>query len=181
MSEPCLLIQPVLSSHKREVWETFASHHYLTVSIHLGARCWVATWDDNLVAFTSALTMPSGTLRYAWREHRTVVIPDYQGLGIGAILTDWLGARICAEVHEDGEHSRFYSRTSHPRLAQYRRSHPELWRETKKSGKLRKEWWSGAAVGNPHGERATQVRNADTTRPAFSFEYIGNGTSSLSN
>jgi GNAT superfamily N-acetyltransferase len=163
VSDPQLLICPVLPTCKREVWSLFAPHHYLTTSLNISARCWVATWDDDLVAFTSTITMPSGTLKNAWREHRTVVLPDYQGLGIGAIFTDWLGEHICA----DG--NRFYSRTSHPRLAQYRRSRPELWRETKKSGKLRKDWWSGAKKSNAHGG----MSDHDTTRPAFSFEYVG--------
>jgi GNAT superfamily N-acetyltransferase len=176
MSDPHILIHPVLTQYKREVWSLFAPHHYLTATLNVGGRCYVATWGDDLVAFTSAITMPSGTLQRAWREHRTVVLPDYQGLGIGAILTDWLGETICA----DG--NRFYSRTSHPRLAEYRRSRPNLWRETAKSGQFRKEWWSGARPGQKKSADGTnQTWITDTTRPAFSFEYIGHGTPAVPN
>jgi GNAT superfamily N-acetyltransferase len=125
----------------------------------------VAAWDDDLVAFTSAITMPSGTLEKAWREHRTVVLPDYQGLGLGAVLTDWLGQ------HHLDDGKRFYSRTTHPRLADYRRS-SGMWRETNKSGKLRKsEWRSWSNVGVDHTK--PMVYHDDRARLAYSFEYVG--------
>lgn len=156
-------IHPVVA--KKLLWERFSPYHYLTDSLNTSARCWVAAWGDDLVAFTAAITMPSGTLQNAWREHRTVVLPDYQGLGLGAVLSDWLGQHFV----DDGK--RFYSRTTHPRLAEYRRG-SGLWRETKKSGKQqhRDRWKQG-----PAGGKGGKFRNLDAVRPAYSFEYVGNG------
>lgn len=158
-------IYPVAA--KREIWRHFAQYHYLMESLNASAHCWVAAWGDDLVAFTSAITMPSGTLENAWREHRTVVLPDYQGLGIGAVLSDWLGQ------HYLDLGKRFYSRTTHPRLADYRRR-SGLWRETKKSGKQRKEnWHSWPNMGEDH--KTPMVYADDRTRLAYSFEYMGGG------
>jgi GNAT superfamily N-acetyltransferase len=159
---PTLTITPVTA--KREVWALFAPHHYMSADLNAAAACWLVEWDRTPVAFTSAITMPSGTLQNAWREHRTVVLPDYQGLGIGAVLGDWLG-----QYHVDAGR-RFYSRTTHPRLAAYRRQSP-LWRETKKSGKQRQGHWSSAGAGD--GVKKPGRWAADTVRVASSFEYVG--------
>lgn len=149
-----LTIHPIEGRvNKDEVWALFAPYHYLTSGLNRASHCWVVLWDEDPVAFTSAITMPSGTLKNAWREHRTVVLPDYQGLGIGAVLGDWLG-----QTHLDRGY-RFYSRTTHPRLARYRRASP-LWRETKKSGQLRLPTWNQGDKWVP-----------DSVRLAYSFEY----------
>ena len=74
--------------------------------------------------------MPSGTLKNAYRGHRTVVLPDYQGLGIGVRMGDAIG-----EIHLS-EGKRYYSKTTHPRMGKYRNSSP-LWRATKKNMKVR--------------------------------------------
>jgi hypothetical protein len=44
-----------------------------------------------------------------WREHRTVVLPDFQGVGIGDALSEWLGAYLRSWG------IRIRSLTSHPR------------------------------------------------------------------
>ena len=58
-------------------WEVFAKHHYLTGSINKASRQYVAYWEGRVVGFCSTLPLPGGTLKRAWREHRTVVLPDY--------------------------------------------------------------------------------------------------------
>lgn len=159
-----LTILPLPRAAKRETWAQFAPYHYLTPNLNAAASCWLVAWDDTAVAFTSSITMPSGTLVNAWREHRTVVLPDYQGLGIGAVLGDWLGQ------HHLDQGRRFYSRTTHPRLSAYRRQSP-LWRETAKSGEQRLAHWS-SATDTGGGKKAGRWA-ADTVRFAWSFEYTG--------
>jgi GNAT superfamily N-acetyltransferase len=142
------------------VWELFAPHHYLTPVLTKGTRCWIGVLEDTdeLVTFTSSIRMPSGTLKNAWREHRTVVLPDYQGLGIGWRMAEWLG-----EYHiRQGE--RLYSRTTHPRIGAARDASP-LWRKTEKSGLQRNpKWKTGKGFNKMHGDRV---------RIAFSHEYMG--------
>ena len=90
----------------------FRGHHYLTGRVHRQARCWVATWNDVPVAFTS--TMPLVGHTGVWRKHRTVVLPDFQGVGIGNALSKWLGA------HLKSWGLRFTSVTSHPAMIRHR-------------------------------------------------------------
>lgn len=96
----------------REVWELFSPHHYLSTHLHRAAQCFVACWEGEMVAFTSYL--PLYGRKQARREHRTVVLPDYQGLGIGNALSDWLGSWLKAQG------LRFYSITSHPAMIRHR-------------------------------------------------------------
>ena len=64
----------------------FARHHYMTAGLAPAARCYLANWQDQPVAFLA--TLPALGLRGARRVHRLVVLPDYQGLGAGrAVLT----------------------------------------------------------------------------------------------
>jgi hypothetical protein len=149
-----LTVHPVRPEFKDNVWAIFAHHHYLTNELSKSSKCWAILADDgDMVCFTSVLPMPSGTLKDAWRIHRTVTLPDYQGMGIGALATDMVG-----EMHlADGK--RLYSRTTHPRLARYRLE-SGVWRETEQSGRKRDASWAKAG-------------KHDTERVAYSFEYIG--------
>ena len=97
----------------RSAWELFRHHHYLDTNLHDGANCFVAFWNDIPVAFTAAVPHPSpGELIY--REHRTVCLPDFQGVGIGNALSDFV-ASIYA-----GLGYRYVSRTAHPAMIRSR-------------------------------------------------------------
>lgn len=116
----------------RSLWDAFKRHHYLTSSLMCSARCWSAFWQETLVGFVSAVTMPGGTVKKAWREHRTVVLPDYQGLGIGVRISDAIANRFIQEG------CRYFSKTAHPRMGGYRDGSP-LWRGTSKNHVVRKD------------------------------------------
>ena len=74
----------------------FKDHHYLDSALNKAARCYVAVWDDQVIGFAGVITMPSGTLKNAWRGHRTVVLPDFQGMGIGVRFSNAIG-----QIHLD--------------------------------------------------------------------------------
>jgi GNAT superfamily N-acetyltransferase len=114
-------------------------------------------WEDKIVAFGSAITLPSGSLKNAWRGHRTCVLPDYQGMGIGVRFSDAI-----AQIHLDEGH-RYFSRTSHPRMIHYRENSP-LWKPTSKHKKLRTDIRHENVFNNHY---------ADNKRICGSFEYIG--------
>ena len=137
----------------------FKDHHYLDDKLSKASRCWVGVWDGRVVCFTSSMTMPNGSIKNAWRGHRTVVLPDYQGMGIGTRISDAIG-----EIHlADG--LRFFSRTAHPRMGYYREN-SELWRPTSKNQKLRKDITHDNIFNNHY---------CDNKRVCFSHEYIGKG------
>lgn len=141
---------------KRPMWNRFMEHHYLSTKLHPFARCWIAVVGGQAAAFGSSIPFPNGHIKRGWREHRTVTTPDFQGLGIGIQLSDWI-----AEAHIKAGY-RYFSRTTHPRMGQYRESSP-LWKAT--SSNLKKQKLNS----NPNWVHW----NFDDQRLAYSHEYVG--------
>jgi GNAT superfamily N-acetyltransferase len=137
-------------------WACFRGHHYLTASLHCSARCFVATWNGVPVAFTSHL--PLAGFRGVRREHRTVVLPDYQGVGIGNTLSEWLGAYLKAKG------LRFRSVSSHPAMIRHRDRSPK---------------WRMVRFGHEQAHRSADPRvsrlakTGSAGRLTASFEYVG--------
>jgi len=78
-----------------EAWPLFAPHHYLDSGLNRAARCYLATWEGRPVGFVAMLTH---FRKASWRFSRVVVLPDYQGIGIGAKLVDAIPAVLAKEV-----------------------------------------------------------------------------------
>lgn len=105
-----LTIQRVHSS----AWALFRRHHYLDTALNSAAMCWVAFWGDVPVAFTAILHFPHAVAKTIKREHRTVCLPDFQGIGIGNALSRTIAALCKAQGY------RFQSQTSHPAMIRSR-------------------------------------------------------------
>jgi len=108
----------------------FRNHHYLSSNINKAGRFYLGVWDGVVVSFGAVITMPNGYIKNAWRGHRTVVLPDFQGMGIGVRFSN-----VIAQIHLNEGH-RYYSRTAHPRMINYREN-SVLWKPTSKHKKLR--------------------------------------------
>jgi len=152
-------IRELPKEEKEKAWEVFRKHHYLNEKLNKAAKCYVAYWNNVLVGFSSSLAMPSGSLKNAWREHRTVILPDFQGMGIGTKLSNKI-----AELHLK-EGKRYFSRTTHFRFGEYREKSP-LWRPTSKNKVLRKD------ILNSTRDLYNNYQ-ADGRRVCYSHEYIG--------
>ena len=137
-------------------WHAFKDHHYLSDNLNKSARCFLARWNKTPVGFVSVLPMPSGTLKNAWRESRTVILPDYQGIGLGVRLSD----AVAQMYLEEGK--RYYSKTAHPRMGEYRNT-SKLWRPTVKNMKKRHDYTLK--------HDSTRMQHAN--RYCYSHEYIG--------
>ena len=145
-----LTIYPVHYS----IWSYFAPYHYLTGNINRSAHCYVGIWEGQLVAFNSAITAPNGNYKNAYRGHRLVVHPDYQGFGFGPKISE----AVAQHYVDNGK--RYFAKTAHPRLGGYRDSSP-LWKPTSKNHMKRKD-----GAGNTRWE-------INPDRWSFSHEYIG--------
>jgi GNAT superfamily N-acetyltransferase len=143
-----------------EAWTMFRNHHYLDGNINKGARCWIAVWDGTPVGFSAALSFPNGNLKNAWRGHRTVVLPDYQGLGLGVRISD-----ATAEIFV-GQGCRYFSKTAHPRMGEYR-NRSLLWKPTSKNERTREDYSKGRSTY----EEGYKMKHAH--RFCYSHEYIG--------
>ncbi len=142
------------------VWPYFAPHHYMSDSLNKASRGWVACMADGQpVGFSAMLPFPHGALRNAWRESRTVILPDFQGLGLGARLSDWVGEYVVANMF-----GAYYSRTVHPRLGEYRNRAPQ-WIPTSTNQK------QITAMGEGPNSRILAWKTKE--RVAYSHRYIG--------
>jgi GNAT superfamily N-acetyltransferase len=145
--------RPALVLHvvrcQASAWPLFAPHHYLSAALHRSAVCFLASWKERPVAFSAWLPFP-GRLPTR-REHRTVTLPDYQGVGIGAALS-----AFCASLWR-GLGLRATSTTTHPALIRSRLASPH-WRLTRRPS---------FAAADPRGWRHA------TTRLTAGFVYVG--------
>jgi GNAT superfamily N-acetyltransferase len=88
----------------------FAKYHYLSHYHNNAARVFIATINDEVCGFCSVLHLPHPKARNIKKVHRLVVLPDYQGIGIGIRLLNEVGRIIISEGY------RFTIRTSSPSL-----------------------------------------------------------------
>ena len=153
-------IEVIIEESSWREWENFRQHHYLTASISKSSRCFVARWDGKKVGFASAIAFPCGTVKNAWRGHRTVILPDYQGLGIGVRLSDWVADRFTSDE------CRYFSKTAHPRMGEYR-ERSELWKPTTKNKKARKDYKADRKT------KESKYKKYHADRVCYSHEYVG--------
>jgi energy-coupling factor transporter ATP-binding protein EcfA2 len=135
---------------RSSAWELFRQHHYLATSLAAGAQCWAAFWDGRPVAFSAWVHSLSNFT--GKREHRTVVLPDYQGVGIGHALSTHLAAMWKALGYRAG------STTTHPAFLAARMKDPR-WRLIRAPSLCSR----GRLAGLKHA----------CTRLTAGFEYVG--------
>ena len=87
----------------------FRQYHYLNGSLPSTARCYVETYQDNAVAFMAVVHIHMKANYY--RVSRLVVLPDYQGIGIGKRLLNFI-----AELYTSQMNLPFYLITGNPQL-----------------------------------------------------------------
>ncbi|HZK80888.1 MAG TPA: hypothetical protein VFC46_07470, partial [Humisphaera sp.] len=144
----------------RSAWAIFSRHHYLSGNLHRAARCYVAWIGDRPAAFTAVLPFPH-PIRPGWREHRTVCLPDFQGIGIGAALSAFVASLYVATGKP------YFSTSGHPAVIAHRMRSP-LWKMRRKPGRVSRMGVSGA---RKTGMGETMSRS----RVTASFEYVGPG------
>jgi len=156
-------IRPVSNDY----WNIFRKYHYLSTSLHRGSKSYCAFLNGRPVAFTAVhhLAHPQGT---RWREHRTVCLPDFQGVGIGNALSNFV-----ASVYSGYKNRAYGSVTANPAMVKYRAKSP-LWKMTRKPG-TNKLGHNARVKHEKHRRKdISNVRSAlCTDRLTASFRYVG--------
>lgn len=107
----------------RETWSLFRKHHYLNTSIMNQGKTFAAWWNNDIVAFYAVVRSIHPRVKNIWRAHRLVVLPDFQGVGIGVRFMNWMGSATRAN------NMRFTNSSSHPAMVHYMKQSP-LWKIT---------------------------------------------------
>lgn len=139
-------------------WRLFKHHHYLDTDINHAAICFIATWSGRPVAFNAWLPQPHGQIHNLRRGHRTVTLPDYQGVGIGNAISAHVASMWKALGY------RAMSTTSHPAMV-HSRARSSLWRMHRPPGRT-------AGGGMMSRDRKFGASIA-IDRLSAGFEYIG--------
>jgi len=161
-----------------KAWAIFSDHHYLSSEINKSAHCWIViNENNNICGFASSIAFPHPTLRNAWRGHRTVILPDYQGMGLGGRVSD----AIAKMFYDNG--CLYFSKTAHPKLGEHRNK-SSFWKPTSKNKVSRKKDYTKRVYKqstNPSlkNKFSTEIYLAHADRVCYSHEYIGDGTRAL--
>lgn len=75
---------------QRGFWNIFRKYHYLNYEIHRSTRQFIGFYDNQPIAFCGVLPFPHPKIKNIKRCTRLVVLPDYQGLGIGIKLLEFV-------------------------------------------------------------------------------------------
>jgi GNAT superfamily N-acetyltransferase len=68
----------------KSAWGVFKKHHYLTADLPSNTpHCYLYYWNNALVGYGSLNAFPHPKLKACYNIGRVVVLPDFQGLGIG--------------------------------------------------------------------------------------------------
>lgn len=159
---------------EQKAWNLFKKYHYLSADLNNASTCYMALLNDIPIAFIALLTLPGRDVQHAWREHRVVVHPDYQGMGIGNKFSE----AIAQAYVEKG--CRYFCKTSNPRMGEHRNRSP-LWRATANNGKARESYLTddGDIRENTWNSRygmKPELVKIHAHRICYSHEYIGDGT-----
>jgi GNAT superfamily N-acetyltransferase len=87
----------------------FRQYHYLNGSLGAGVRCYTAVHQDKPIAFIAVACVRMKAKYY--RVSPLVVLPDYQGIGVGKSLLNFI-----AELYSSQTKMPFYILTSNPQI-----------------------------------------------------------------
>jgi ABC-type lipoprotein export system ATPase subunit/GNAT superfamily N-acetyltransferase len=149
------------------LWRYFSKYHYLDSAISKSAHYYVLLLGDKPIGFHAAIHSTNRDIHSYWRGHRTVILPEFQGMGIGTAFSDAI-----AQIYVD-RGLRYFSKTAHPSFGEHR-ERSELWRPTSTNRQSRKGSYlnkDGTVRKMPGYGGTTTAR--DASRVCYSHEYIG--------
>lgn len=149
-----------VSRVKSETWDFFKKHHYLTENINKSYIFLLFEWNNNPICIAVIAKQFGRGIVNAYRDSRIVVLPDFQGLGIGSNISNFLGA-----ILKSGG-NRYFTKTIHPALGEYRNKNNYIWKPTAFNGKIRNK-------SDTKNNKYTSIK----LRSSYCHEYIGEAIS----
>ena len=157
-SRPQIKLQ--ISRVEADTWDFFKKHHYLTEAVNKSCKFLLFEWNNKPVAICAIINQPRGGCPNGMAISRIVVLPDFQGMGLGSKITEFCMAIF---VNEGGK---LYIKTVNPALGIYFNK-SEDFRPTSMNGKIRH---------NSSKKSDSSAKNR-LERASYCHEYIGKGIS----
>lgn len=152
-----------VSRTTNDTWAWFKSHHYLTEERNKGFGHLLFEWNNKPIGIIVYKNQPGGTIKNGFAISRVVVLPDYQGMGIGSKICEFFGGII------KNNNSRMFIKTVNPALGEYF-NRSEKWKGTSKNGKFR----------NDIKDNNEKYKNL-IKRTSYCHEYIGENITGYKN
>ena len=147
-----------------ETWNIFKQHHYLTQELNKAAKCFLMLFNDKPVAFMGILPMPSGTIQNAFRVSRLVVLPDFQGLGIGIKILNIFGSMY------KKDNKTLYIKTSNPSLFKGMMRNKLHWKLVNENNDVDRIKKTNQKIIEEGKDNGMKLRKESITK---SYKYIG--------
>jgi len=159
-------LQLTLHPINKAVWSAFKQYHYMSSSLATGARCIGGFIDGQCVAFASWRHFPHPKARNIMQGHRLVVLPDYQGLGIGGRMDDWIGQYLYDKGY------RYHNVIAHPAMIAYYSRSPR-WTLLRAGRQTQKKSCATIASKSRSAVKSLRRRQFDfsTVRNSHTFVY----------
>jgi GNAT superfamily N-acetyltransferase len=133
----------------------FRQYHYLNGKLGAGVRCYVALYQNKPIAFIAVVCTRMKAKYY--RVSRLVVLPDYQGIGIGKRLLNFI-----AELYMSQTKMPFYILTSNPQII---RGNMQNWKVAR---------YGHASKGKEDTRINKEIRSSlSRKRITVSLQYLG--------
>lgn len=124
-------IQLSVSRVTSQTWNIFKSHHYMTSNVNKSCTFLLFEWNEKPIAIVAVIATPRNNNPNGKAISRVVVLPDYQGIGIGSKICNFIGG-IYRNANCD-----LYIKTVNPALGEYFNKSTN-WLPTAHNGKMRK-------------------------------------------
>jgi len=144
-------------------WDLFKKHHYLTENANKSCKFLLFTWNQKPIGVVAVINQPRKGCSNGFAVSRVVVLPDFQGLGLGVRLCEF-SAAIFKDLG-----GKIYIKTVHPALGvQFNNS--DNWRPTSMNGKTR----------HKSSKKSDSSAKNRLERASYCHEYIGESISGYS-
>ena len=152
-SRPKIELQ--VSRVESDTWDLFKKHHYMSDKANKAYMYFLFTWNDKPIAISVIGRQVGQNVGFAFRDSRIVVLPDFQGMGIGSHISNFLGGVF------KGMGAKYFTKTIHPALGEYR-AKSNKWEATNHNGKIRKDKKS-------EGDKYLSLKQ----RASYCYKYVG--------
>jgi energy-coupling factor transporter ATP-binding protein EcfA2/predicted acetyltransferase len=102
-----------VSRVEAETWDIFKKHHYLTEELNYSCKCFLFEYNHKPIGICCVLSSPRKNYSNSVSISRIVVIPDYQGLGLGSKICNFIGGIFTNNGNV------LYIKTANPALGEY--------------------------------------------------------------
>jgi ABC-type ATPase involved in cell division len=149
-------IELQISRVTSKTWDFFKKHHYLSEKANKSYIFLLFEWNNKPIGMSViGRHIGRNNVEKSFRGSRVVVLPDYQGMGIGSKISEFSAGII------KNRGGKYYTKTINPALGEYRNKETHKWKPTAFNGKNR--------ISKGHSIVYKNLKE----RASYCHEYIG--------